>query len=295
MYNTTKPITDRILELIESCKRDVPASTDGIGTKGIYHWQQRSFRNAVLDALAMNLNDMAVLRARVIGVHNHIIIPEDDDEAIEEIIKTFVRECGKRDIFIDSGETAIHDDFKGVEISVSVTGEYVKKRKNEFEEGDYLIGIKSNGLHSNGFTKIRKLFGKEYRPEFVEPTFIYSDALLDLIKKVEINGMVHITGGAYIKLKQLLKNTDAVINNEHGLIPHTIFKELYERGVSDKGMYKTFNCGIGFILSVFPKDAKNVISNLRNFGFDAEHIGVIVSGTGKVRINSMFSQEEVIL
>lgn len=294
MYDTTKPITERILELTESCKRDVPASTDGIGTKGIYHWQQRSFRNAVLDALAMNLNDMAVLRARVIGLHNHIMIPEDDGEAIEEIIKTFVGECEKRDIFIDSGETAIHDNLKGLEISVSVTGEYVKKRKNEFEEGDYLIGVRSNGLHSNGFTKIRRIFGGEYREEFTEPTFIYSDALLDLIERVDINGMVHITGGAYTKLRPLLNNTDAVINNEHGLIPHVIFRELYERGVSDKEMYRTFNCGIGFVLSAKDK-LKEIVSNLKNFGFDAESIGIIVPGKGKVKINSMFSQEEIVL
>lgn len=295
MYDTTKPYTGRILELIESCKRDVPASTDGIGTKGIYHWQQRSFKNAVLDALAMNLNDMAVLRAKVIGLHNHIMIPEDDGEAVEEIIKTFVRECGKRGIFIDSGETAIHDNLKGLEISVTVTGEYLQRRENRFEEGDYLVGMRSNGLHSNGFTKVRELFGNEFRKEFTEPTIIYSDAVLDLNERHDIHGMVHITGGAYTKLSPLLNNTDAVINNEHELIPHEIFRELYERGVSDEEMYRTFNCGIGFIMSVSPEDAENIVSDLSSIGLMGAVVGEVVRGTGKVKIRSMFSGEEIIL
>ena len=82
MYNTTKPYTDKILKIIERCRGKIPASTDGVGTKGIYHWQQKTFRNAVLDALAMNLNDMAVVKAKARGLHNHIMIPEDDEKAI---------------------------------------------------------------------------------------------------------------------------------------------------------------------------------------------------------------------
>lgn len=294
MYDTTKPYTDRILELVQSCKRDIPASTDGIGTKGIYHWQQRTFRNAVLDALAMNLNDMAVLRAKAIGLHDHIMIPEDDDEAIYEIVRNLVEECKKRNIFLDSGETAIHNNIEGLEISVSIYGEYVgKRRKNKFYEGDSLIGIKSNGLHSNGFTKVREVFGEEYWEEFTRPTSIYYDVVIDLINQFDINGMVHVTGGAYTKLKPLLNNTDVMINNKHKLIPHEIFRELYERGVSDKEMYRTFNCGIGFVLSV-KNGLEGIVSRLNDSGFDAEQIGIVVPGTRKVKIESKFSQEEII-
>ena len=100
MYNTTKPYIPKILDLIKDCKKDIPASTDGIGTKGVYHWRQRTFRNAVLDALAMNLNDMAVIRAKATGLHNHIMIPQDDEEAILEIVDNLAEECRRRNILI---------------------------------------------------------------------------------------------------------------------------------------------------------------------------------------------------
>lgn len=290
MYDSTKPYTKKILDLINNDEK-VPASTDGIGTKGIYHWKQRTFGNAVLDALAMNLNDMCIMRAKAIGLHNHIIIPEDNEKAIIEIIENLVDECKKRNISIYSGETAIHDDINGLEISISIIGEYVQKKKNSFEEGDVLIGIKSSGLHSNGFTKVREIFKDEYKSEFVEPTVIYYDKILELIKRFDIHGMAHITGGAYTKLKKFLDGVDIRIE-KHNLKPHDIFYELYNRGISDEEMYKTFNCGVGFILSVRGDDSNKIIEYLKS-DFEADIIGKIVSGNGEVKINSMFSEEGV--
>ena len=100
--------------------------------------------------------------------------------------------------------------------------------------------------------------------------------------------MMHITGGAYSKLKELLENTDVEINRVHKLGPQNIFKELYKRGVSDEEMYKTFNCGIGFILSASSEDADNVITEL-----DTDIIGRVVPGTGKIKIESMFSDKVI--
>src|SRR3989344_2818540 len=228
MYNTTKPYTKKILELIKDCKADIPASTDGIGTKGIYHWKYRTFRNAVLDAMAMNLNDMAVLRAKVTGLHNHIILPEEDEEAILEIVGNIARECKRRDIKILSGETAIHNTLSELEISVSVIGEYVQKRENKFERGNSLVGITSSGLHSNGFTKVREIFRD--------------------ISKV----------------------------------------------ISDEEMYKTFNCGIGFTLSVSPADEKDIIYDLENKGLIASVIGNVTKGNGNVKIDSMFTRNRIV-
>lgn len=291
MYNTTKPYTKRILDLINN-RGEIPASTDGIGTKGIYHWKQKTFRNAVLDALAMNLNDMCIMRAKVVGLHNHIMIPEDDEKAIVEIIENLVAECKKRNISIYSGETAIHDNIDGLEISISVIGEYIQKKKNSFEKGDVLIGIKSSGLHSNGFTKVREIFGDEYKNEFVEPTIIYYDKILELIKRFDIHEMCHITGGAYTKLKKFLDGVDVLIG-KHSLKPHDIFYELYRRGISDEEMYKTFNCGVGFILSVKKENASEIVEFLKS-DFEADVIGEVVSGDGKIKIESMFSDKEVL-
>ena len=281
-------IRDDIYPIIEK-KFSYPEidHTDGIGTKGIYHWQQGTFRNAVLDALAMNLNDLAMARAVPYKLQNHIIIPEED-ERILKIIEALSEECKRRKIAITGGETSIHNNINGLDISITISGFIKNPKPNKFEVGDILIGIKSNGLHSNGFTKVREVFGQEYRSEFVEPTKIYLDEVLDLNSKFDIHGMMHITGGAYSKLKDLLENTDVEINRARKLKPQNIFKELYKRGVSDEEMYKTFNCGIGFILSVSSEDADNVITEL-----DTDIIGRVVPGTGKIKIESMFSNKVI--
>lgn len=304
MYDPTKPYKKDILELIKQTWETPYVSvkdgvypiiekkfqypevdhTDGIGTKGIYHWQQKSFKNAALDALAMNLNDLALIRAKPYKLQNHIIIPKDNKEAILEIIKTLVGECKQRNIAITGGETSIHNNIIGLDISITASGFIKDLKPNKFEVGDVLIGIKSNGLHSNGFTKIREVFGKEYKPEFINPTVIYSDKIFTLNEQLNIHGMMHITGGAYTKLKDLLYGVDVKLNRSHRLKPQQIFRDLYEKGIPDEEMYKTFNCGIGFVLSVSPKDADRITSEL-----DADIIGEITSGTKRVIIESMFS------
>ncbi len=275
----------------------------GLGQKGVYHWRQRTFENAALDALAMNLNDLAVMRREAKKLHNHIIIQEEDEEAILEVIGTLGAECKKRGIIMDSGETSIQDNIIGFDVSVTITGEMTRKSDNKFASGDYLIGIQSSGLHSNGFTRVRKVFGEELRKEFVEPTQIYYDTLISLIKDgARINGMAHITGGAYAKnLKNPLgKNLDVFIERNPDLKPQSIFYEIKERGeFTDEEMYKTFNCGVGFVLSV-PKtsngDLREIIERLTfENGTHAYIFGEVTNGNGNVRIQSSFSDGEIVL
>ena len=127
-----------------------------------------------------------------------------------------------------------------------------------------------------------------YKPEFVEPTSIYSDTILTLDEQFDIHGMMHITGGAYTKLRDLLGCADVKINRNHKLQPQPIFRYLYKQGIPDEEMYKTFNCGVGFILSVSPQDADKIVS-----GLDADIIGEVTSGSGKIKIESMFSDKEI--
>jgi phosphoribosylformylglycinamidine cyclo-ligase len=312
MYNPTKPYTKQIIELIKetwdtpfvSVKNGIilkkfafpeACSSDGIGTKGIFHWRCRSFRNAVLDALAMNLNDLVLLRARPYKLQNHILIPKEDNEAIIEIISKLSDECKKRNIAITGGETSIHDNIIGMDISITADGFVEMPKVNKFEFGDVLIGIKSNGLHSNGFTKVREIFGDEFKDEFIEPTLIYSDIILDVNKNYDIHGMMHITGGAFSKLKPLLKNTDVFIKREHKLKPQKIFFDIYSKGVSSEEMYSTFNCGVGFILGVPKRSAYGILSDILRVGFKADIIGEIVPGEGNIKIESSFDEKIIIL
>lgn len=267
--------------------------SDGIGTKGIYHLQKRSFKNAVLDALAMNLNDLVIMGAKPYAVVDHLLLPRDDKEIILEIIKYLSQECQKRNMAITGGETSYHNNLKGIDLSITMLGFIEKPRKNEFRIGDVLIGLESNGLHSNGFTKIREIFGEKLLPEFIAPTFIYVDTIYRLMKRFNIHGMAHITGGAFTKLKNISKNADVEIKRNHKLKPQSIFYEIHKKGVNDIEMYKIFNCGIGFILSVEPNNAKIILSAIKNFKADV--IGEIIPGDGKVHIESAFSNKSIIL
>jgi len=316
MYDPTKPYKKQILEIAgltynspyakakkgvyTQVKKKFPymfypdiSHPDGIGTKGIYHWQHKTFRNAALDALAMNLNDIILERATPYKLDDTIKIPEDDHRAIIEIVETISEECTKRGIILSGGETSIHNNSNEVDIIIDVTGFVRKPKPNQFKIGDVLIGIASSGLHSNGFTKVREVFGDEFRPEFVEPTRIYLDDVLRLERKYDIHGMMHITGGAFTKLKDILKGADAHIYNGHMLEPQPIFHELNKRGVSDEEMYRTFNCGIGFVLGVPKKQADNLIDDISIAFDEADIIGEVMPGNGKVSIDSMFSERRV--
>lgn len=309
MYNPTKPYKKEILKLIESTWKsphvDVRRGiypvirkkfsslevqhTDGIGTKGFYHWQKRTFKNAVQDAMAMNLNDLAMVGAVPYAIQNHIVLPEDDHKAILSLVKDLADECRKWKIAMTGGETSIHGDAGGLDISITVSGIIKSFRANKCKKGDVLIGFKSNGLHSNGVTKVKELFPKRYRKEFTEPTTIYLETILKIISRHQVNGMTHITGGAFTKLKDILGSLDAVIDVPKKLEPQKIFRDIFNKGVSSKEMYSTFNCGIGFIISAPKEEAERIIKNTPNTTL----IGYLKGGNGSVFIKSSFDKEMI--
>lgn len=323
MYDPTKPYKEQVIKLV---KRTWDTSyvnaanwrvtkyftsnteyhhTDGIGTKGIYHWQKRSFKNAVLDALAMNLNDLALERATPYALIDHLIMPEEDVQAIYEIMENLSKECKKRSIAITGGETAIHNNMEGMEISITMLGFLINPPKaNRFREGDLLIGLRSSGPHSNGFTRIRELYGEEFKAEFIHPTHIYLDLILDLCYEFKVYGMAHITGGAFTKIKELLsRNANVKIFKSHILNPQHIFYEIYSKILAcknsvqaDEEMYKTFNCGVGFIFGIREEYAEKCLGYIReNSDFSADVIGKVGLGTGNVIIESMFSNNTIII
>lgn len=311
MYKPSKPYKHKILEEIKktwhSPYLDVHLNTypifkdkilhrkvdhtDGIGTKGLYHWQKGTFREAVIDVLAMNLNDLAMVRAVPYKLSNHITVPIEDRRVLK-IVEAIVRECRKYKIVIVGGENSFHDNMKELDISMTVSGFIKKPAPNKFQVGDVLIGLKSSGLHSNGLTKVRQIFGKKYRKEFTVPTRIYLYDILKLAGKCQIHGMMHITGGAFTKLKDILgTNADALINQTAKLKPQKIFYDLHAKGISSAEMYRTFNCGTGFIVSVPKSEVEKALSILKN----SSVIGRVIRGSNKVYIKSRFSNRRIIL
>ena len=310
MYDPIKPYKKQILDAIKKTwktpfvtvksgvypvitkKFDFPEvdHTDGIGTKGYYHWKAGTLKNAVIDALAMNLNDLAMARAVPYKLQNHITVPVEDERVLKTV-QFLAAECKKRKIAITGGENSFHENIDAIDISITVSGFVKKPTNNRFKIGDTLVGLQSSGIHSNGFTLVNKLFGDEIRPEFLEPTRIYLDQVLDLVSKHKVNGMMHITGGSFSKLKELLIDSAAKINNYHRLGPQEIFYELYRKGVTDKKMYTTFNCGIGFVLSTNKTSAEKIVSKFNRTAI----IGEVVAGSGKVIIDSFFSKTKVVI
>lgn len=312
MYNTTKPHNAIILEQVKRTWEtkyltvsDGPYPiitrkfalevhevdhTDGIGTKGEYHWRYRTFRNAVLDAMAMNLNDLHMVRATPYKLQNHIIMPEDDGEAVFEISKALADECVSRGIAITGGETSVHDNHAGLEISITMSGFLEEVRPNLFKNGQVLIGLASNGIHSNGFSLIRKACrekGVEFDPTWLAPTRIYRVPDLHLI-----SGIQHITGGAFTKLKSRAEpNSDIFIKSKME-VPE-VFQTVYNAfggDVTDETMYRTFNCGIGMVLGVSPKDVERVLNTA-----GGEVIGSVEPGFGRIIIESQFSKSRLVL
>ena len=306
MYEPSKPYKHELLRLIESTWKTPYVMVrpgvspiiekkftgleiqhaDGVGTKGVYHWRKKTFKSAVIDAFAMNVNDLAMAGATPYAAVDHITTCDMGDKTALALVRALAALCKKHRIALVGGETSHQDTIQGFDISVVMSGFISKPRTNRFRVGDVLVGIKSSGLHSNGFTKVRQMFGKgEWRADFTRPTAIYLPAILTLLKKHEIHGMMHITGGAFTKLNDLLLGADAVIEVPRALAPQPIFRELHERGVSDRAMYTTFNCGVGFVLSAAPRDAARIVAATPHTAI----IGRIENGKGLVRIVSAFT------
>ncbi|HEY4523233.1 MAG TPA: AIR synthase-related protein [Candidatus Paceibacterota bacterium] len=312
MYDPAKPYKHELLRLIESTWQTPYVNVkngvypvirkkfagleiqhaDGIGTKGVYHWHKRTFKNAVIDAFAMNANDLAMAGAIPYALTDHIVVPDMGHVSVLAIVRALAVLCKGHKIALVGGETSHQDTLDGLDIGITMSGFIAKPRTNHFRVGDVLVGLKSTGLHSNGFSRVRQMFGEgEWRADFVRPTEIYLRTVLALLAKYEIHGMMHITGGAFTKLHDLLDKADAVIAAPRSLAPQPIFHELHTRGVSDREMYTTFNCGVGFMLSVSPRDAARIVAAIPA----AVVIGRVEKGSGKVRITSAFTGKTLVL
>ncbi|HLC46112.1 MAG TPA: AIR synthase-related protein [Candidatus Nanoarchaeia archaeon] len=321
MYDPSKPYKEQILKMIQSTWKTPYVTvrqgtypiierrislpevdhTDGIGTKGKHIWKMREFTVAVQDALAMNLNDLALCGAKTYKLQNHLMIHEDDHDAILDIISALSDSCVRRGIAITGGETSVQGNLEGMDLSLTVSGFITNQKENKAEIGDIVIGLRSSGLHANGFTFVNSILGNDIRREYVIPTMIYSHAILDDYILPQINGMMHITGGAFTKLKGMLDSSASIaFRKDHEIVPHNIFFEIYDRGkangVTDEQMYRTLNCGIGFILTAKPASAQTIINAIsEKYGFIARAVGEVIPGNRNIHIPSKFSDVEVTL
>ena len=256
--------------------------TDGVGSKLLLAEEMDSLHTVGIDCVAMNTNDLICVGAEPLSFVDYVALDKPDEELMAKLGKGLAEGCKQSNCTLSGGETAILPELvHGFDIAGTSVG-YVKQDEiidgTKIAEGDVLIGLKSSGPHSNGYTLIRKLFNgdKEIGKQLVEPTRIYVKEVMNLIKQVEVHGIAHITGGGLDNISRINDNFQYVIDSP--LPVPSVFDWLQERGdVEDGEMYRTFNMGMGMIIIVDKNDAEKSISLLGGY---AQIVGSVKNGTG---------------
>ena len=256
--------------------------TDGVGSKLLLAEEMDSIHTVGIDCVAMNTNDLICVGAEPLSFVDYVALDKPDEELMAKIGKGLAEGCKQSNCTLSGGETAILPELvHGFDIAGTSVG-YVKQDEiidgTKISEGDVLIGLKSSGPHSNGYTLIRKLFDgdKELGKKLVEPTRIYVKEVMDLIKQVDVHGIAHITGGGLDNISRINDNFQYVIDTP--LPVPSVFDWLQEKGnVEDKEMYRTFNMGMGMVIIVGKDDAEKSVSIL---GKHAKVVGSVRGGKG---------------
>lgn len=284
-----------MVELPEGYKKPVLVSgTDGVGTKLDIACKKRKFDTVGIDCVAMCVNDILCHGAKPLFFLDYIACGKLEAEVSSDLVKGVAEGCIKSQCSLIGGETAEmpgmykEGDYDIAGFAVGIVDKDKIINGKDIKVGDKLIGITSSGVHSNGYSLIRKVFKnldedfneKAIWEELLTPTKIYVKPVLSLLEKFNIKGMAHVTGGGfYENLPRMLseEGLSIVINKNSYEIPE-IFKKLMELGVQEEEMYNTFNMGIGFVLCVEEDEVEEVLKELSKQGEKAFEIGYINAG-----------------
>ncbi|MGU8731657.1 phosphoribosylformylglycinamidine cyclo-ligase [Clostridium perfringens] len=284
-----------MVELPEGYKKPVLVSgTDGVGTKLDIACKKRKFDTVGIDCVAMCVNDILCHGAKPLFFLDYIACGKLEAEVSSDLVKGVAEGCIESQCSLIGGETAEmpgmykEGDYDIAGFAVGIVDKDKIINGKDIKSGDKLIGIASSGVHSNGYSLIRKVFknldedfnGKAIWEELLTPTKIYVKPVLSLLEKFNIKGMAHVTGGGfYENLPRMLskEGLSIVINKNSYEIPE-IFKKLMELGVKEEEMYNTFNMGIGFVLCVEEDEVEEVLKELSKQGEKAFEIGYVNAG-----------------
>ncbi|WP_027632965.1 phosphoribosylformylglycinamidine cyclo-ligase [Clostridium hydrogeniformans] len=283
-----------MLELPSGYEKPVLVSgTDGVGTKLEIAFRMNKYDTVGIDCVAMSVNDILCHGAKPLFFLDYIACGKLNAKTASDIVYGVSEGCIESEAALIGGETAEMPGFykEGEYDIAGFAVGIVEKEKivngTGVKEGDVLIGLSSSGLHSNGYSLVRKLInnyeedfnGKTIGEVLLTPTKIYVKPILKLLETFNIKAMCHITGGGFIENvpRMLPKGYTAVINKDSYKIPE-IFNYIKGFGIEEDHMYNTFNMGIGFILCV-DKDIKpQILKELKSMGEEAYEIGYIACG-----------------
>ena len=282
-------------------KPTLVSGTDGVGTKLKLAFLLDKHDTVGIDCVAMCVNDIACAGGEPLFFLDYIACGKNYPEKIAQIVKGVAEGCIQSDAALIGGETAEmpgfypEDEYDLAGFAVGIVDEKDIISGKDLAEGDVLIGIASSGVHSNGFSLVRKVFpmtresldtyyeelGKTLGEALIEPTRIYVKALAGVKKAgVRIKACSHITGGGFYENipRMLREGTRAVVEKNSYEVP-AIFRLLMKTGnIDEHMMYNTYNMGIGMVLAVDPEKAEDAIAAVREAGDQAYVIGRIAAG-----------------
>ena len=281
------------------------AGTDGVGTKLKYAFLLEKHDTIGIDAVAMCVNDIVCQGAKPLFFLDYYACGRLYPESEADVIKGIAEGCRQAGCALIGGETAEMPGFYPdgeYDLAGFAVGIVDKKKVingKSIQEGDVLIGLKSTGVHSNGYSLVRKLFGDDNKAELekfderlgattaevlLKPTRIYVKSILSLIEKVEVKGIAHITGGGFIEnVPRILPEGLAAEIEKNSYEVPAVFKVMQEKaGITDEQIYNTFNMGIGMMVCVSPENVETAMESLRATGEEVYVIGKIVKGNGVI-------------
>ena len=281
------------------------SGTDGVGTKLMLAFEMDKHDTIGIDAVAMCVNDVLVQGAQPIYFLDYIAVGQNKPAVIEQIVKGVADGCVQSNAALIGGETAEmpdmydkdHYDLAG--FCVGVVDKSKLKDSRNLKVGDTLIGLPSTGVHSNGFSLVRKVLFKDAHLDphatyeeldgqvlgdvLLSPTKIYVKAVTSLFDVVDIHAMSHITGGGFFEnIPRMLKDGMGVEIDTTSFPRPKIFDFIQKTGnIETQEMYNVFNMGIGFMMAVDPSDVDAVQAKLQEMGEPSYVVGS-VTDSGKV-------------
>ncbi len=275
------------------------SGTDGVGTKLKLAQMAGKHDTIGIDAVAMCVNDIITSGANPLFFLDYISCGKLDEDKMVDLVKGIAEGCRQSDCSLVGGETAEHpgvmaeDDYDIAGFSVGVVDKKKIINGSRISDGDIIVGIPSSGIHSNGYSLVRKLFFEIKKYELTQkfadldgdlgdvlltPTKIYVRALKAcLAKNIDIKGIVHITGGGfYENIPRILPDNAAVTIKKNAVPVLPIFDIIQREGnISDREMFTTFNMGVGMMLFLDKNTADNAVAELKFKGYSPAIIGEV--------------------
>ncbi|MBR2916384.1 MAG: phosphoribosylformylglycinamidine cyclo-ligase [Clostridia bacterium] len=295
------------LDMTGITKPVLVSGTDGVGTKLKLAFLSDKHNTVGIDCVAMCVNDIICVGAKPLFFLDYIACGKNVPEKIADIVSGIAEGCVQSGCALIGGETAEMPGFYPIDeydlagFSVGVVDKSKVLDNSTVKEGDVIIGLPSSGVHSNGFSLVRKVFdienadikspvdalgGKSILETLLTPTKIYVKPMLNLFEKVTVKAVSHITGGGfYENIPRSLPDGFGAKIDKSAIKVLPIFDLIAKTGnISERDMFNTFNMGVGMSLVVSAEEAETALASLKESGEDAYIIGEIVKSEDKVII-----------